>query len=192
MLFTKNTIIIKLLLILIFLPACATGEPVNDGNFSQRKTDVFIKLEHKFIKKIDVSNLMYRGSDGLEMPTSDLYVTQYNRFGYPLIIDSFEGHTAKLEQLDLNNDGIKEVIIKYNAGAHQTFMRVYQFENNRLKYFPSNVLVSNMGAIELIVTQSGQSIIEVKNTGKYSTDETKVIVEYFQMKKSKFTQITNP
>ncbi|MGX2952475.1 hypothetical protein ACWAU3_04920 [Shewanella sp. JL219SE-S6] len=78
------------------IPAWATTA---ENGFFQKSAEVSLTLELRTIARVDVSALWFTDSEGDRMPTAELYLTQYNRQGYPRIIDGFTGHTPNCKRL---------------------------------------------------------------------------------------------
>lgn len=166
---------------MIFVSTLALADYPSVGGFAQKPTDVFLEFNHPKMKKLELANLWYKGTDGIYMPTDDLYLTKYNTFGYPLIIDVIDGHTAEMLSNDIDGDGKEELVIKFKSGAHQTKVKLYKVLDGVIEKIDSTNLVSNMGYVEIVSNEGRPSYIEIKNIEPSSKGHEKVKKDIFYL-----------
>ncbi|BCV29600.1 hypothetical protein [Shewanella algae] len=167
------------------IPAWATTA---ENGFSQKSAEASLTLELRTIARVDVSALWFNDSEGDRMPTAELYLTQYNRQGYPRIIDGFTGHTPQLQAVDLDGDGQVEILLRYKAGGHQTLMNVYRLEGNLLRRLPSDDLVSDRDGIELQYTSAGEPRIRIISSRDTNADKALLVTTDYRLQDGKLVE----
>lgn len=90
-----------------------------------------------------------RGTDD----TSDTYLVAVVS-GRPQIIDRVYGHTAHFEMLDINADGVRELLLFYHSGANQYVLKLYRINEGAIltdHFTPitGDGLSSNLGSITI-------------------------------------------
>jgi hypothetical protein len=176
----------KLVVCMLLLANTATAEDLLcDGNFAQKLASEHVEMNLASISKVDVSPLWFRTPEGLSMPTSELYVTQYNQYGYPKVIDSVVGHNEELSTVDLNADGNPELLLKFKAGGNQTLINIYQLEKHDLIKLDSNTIASNMDSIEVIQEVNRPPYIKFSNVEFDSMHNQKIVTNMYYLKGNK-------
>jgi hypothetical protein len=161
-----------------------------DGNFAQKRTDEHIEMNLGNISKVDVAPLWFKTTEGVYMPTSELYVTQYNHHGYPMVIDNVVGHNAVLSKVDLNADGKTELVLKFKAGGNQTLINIYQLVNHKLVKLDSNNVASNMDSMEIIQEDNRPPYIKFSNVEFDSLNNQKVVMSRYYLNGNKLVPMS--
>lgn len=164
-------LLMALVLSTLCMRALAGGENVNlpasHGLFIQAVpiTSITLRreLNNSYIKKLDVAYLWYRRNDGGFDQTNDLYLSGYFDNGQPIILARFPNAIQpKLQVLDLNNDGIRQVLVEFTQGAAGKICEVFNIQ--RIKYklhvdrVDNGLIYSNLSKIDVTLN---------KKLGKY-------------------------
>ncbi|MDX1282513.1 hypothetical protein [Shewanella colwelliana] len=176
----------KLVTLILFVAGTATAADIPcDGNFAQKLASEHIEFNLPSISKVDVAPLWFRTNEGVSMPTSELYVTQYNHHGYPKVIDRVVGHNEELSKVDLNADGNPELILKFKSGGNQTLINIYQLEKHDLIKLDSNAIASNMDSIEIIQEVNRPPYIKFSNVEFDSMNNQKIVTSMYYLNGNK-------
>ncbi|QSX39439.1 hypothetical protein [Shewanella cyperi] len=137
------------------------------------------------INKLQVSEFWFTSNECIRMPTEDFYVIQYNTNGYPAIIDRETGHGPKLQTVDLDSDGIEEVVLAFKSGGNQTLMNIYRLSDFNLSKLDTTKLSSNMASIEIVENSNSPVFIKVSNAEVAPSNQQIVVVENYFLSNGK-------
>ena len=131
--------------------------------YEDNKITLTDETSKRTIGMAQTAKLFYTQADRQLGATNETYLIfyshAYNTGGnYPIIIDHFEGHGAKLEYIDLNQSGNSELLLYHNAGANLRLLRVYLINSLGAKCVQGEIPVSNTQSIilkdNLIITEN--------------------------------------
>ncbi|MBP7663231.1 MAG: hypothetical protein KA770_05200 [Shewanella sp.] len=107
----------------------------------------------------------------------------------PVCFYQFEGHSAEMTVVDIDNDGFPELIVGYKCGAHSEGIRVYKFDRELNFYFIEG---SDIGSDFPLITwgiMQDETFFINSYSRNWETDREKYdsIYEKYVVKNSQFT-----
>ena len=169
---------LSLLLALSFATSlcCATTAPINMELIGSR-----VALKKTAAGSIDVQagKLLYRDHNGESDETGETYLVLFVN-DVPSIVDRIQGFGLKCEVVDINEDGNKELLCFFHAGANQLQLRMYKITSGETVgegIIPlSPTLSSNMAYIKI-----AQKTIEVRNDEPREGSDKSVVTTRFRV-----------
>lgn len=132
---------------------------------------------------------MYKTKEGFFVPTLDQYVTTYNSSGHPNIIGSFNGHSAEVSIIDMNSDGVEEILIFFNSGSNQRNIAMFTLLKDEFEVVNTDEIYSNLNEIEIITDSLGNKYLRSLFIDRYSEEAIVEKEKHFRFYEGHFEEV---